>query len=125
MLAICAVCWFCGKEFIMLGRHTWRCKERLNQNPSVNTVNQIPVMHSPIRISNTNDIKCCCSKSCKGTRGLKMHQRSCRLIHGKMMNCLQTLKSNRLKTLLIHPFILQPRILITWQIILKIRAFLF
>ena len=39
-------------------------------------------MHSPIRISNTNDIKCCCGKSCKGTRGLKMHQRNCRVIHG-------------------------------------------
>ena len=68
MLATWPVCSFCGKEFIMLGRHTWQCKERLNQNPSVNTVNQIPVMHSPIRISNTNDIKCCCGKSCKGTK---------------------------------------------------------
>ena len=39
-------------------------------------------MHSPVRISNTNDVKCYCGKSCKGTRGLKMHQRSCRVIHG-------------------------------------------
>ena len=27
-------------------------------------------------------LKCCCSKVCKGARGLKMHQRSCRVIDG-------------------------------------------
>ena len=27
-------------------------------------------------------IKCCCGKVCKGARGLKMHQRSCRVILG-------------------------------------------
>ena len=42
----------------------------------------MPVMHSLFRISNTDDVKCCCGKSCKGTKGLKMHQRSCRVIHG-------------------------------------------
>ena len=26
--------------------------------------------------------KCCCGKACKQTRGLKMHQRSSRVIHG-------------------------------------------
>ena len=25
-------------------------------------------------------VKCCCGKVCKGARGLKMHQRSCRVI---------------------------------------------
>ena len=74
MLAICAVCSFCGKDFVTLGRHSWRCKEKINQ--------EMPVVHSPVRISNTNDVKCYCGKSCKGTRGLKMHQRSCRVIHG-------------------------------------------
>ncbi|CAB4032436.1 Hypothetical predicted protein [Paramuricea clavata] len=34
------------------------------------------------KISNTDDVKCYCGKSFKGTRGLKMHQRSCRVIHG-------------------------------------------
>ncbi len=42
----------------------------------------MPVIHSAVRISNTDDVKCYCGKSCKGTRGLKMHQRSCRVIHG-------------------------------------------
>ena len=81
MLAICAVCSFCGKEFVTLGRHSWRCKQKLNQNLPGNTVNQMPVIHSAVRISNTDDVKCYCGKSCKGTRGLKMHQRSC-VIHG-------------------------------------------
>ena len=45
--------------------------------------NQAPVMNSPnIVISRRSVIKCCCGKICKGARGLKMHQRSCRVIHG-------------------------------------------
>ena len=44
---------------------------------------QAPVMNSPnIVISRRSVIKCCCGKICKGARGLKMHQRSCRVIHG-------------------------------------------
>ncbi len=60
MLAICAVCSFCGKEFVTLGRHSWRCKQKLNQNLPGNTVNQMPVIHSAVRISNTDDVKCYC-----------------------------------------------------------------
>ena len=41
MLAICAVCSFCGKDFVTLGRHSWRCKEKINQDRPANTVNQI------------------------------------------------------------------------------------
>ena len=82
MLVICAVCAFCGKEFVTLGRHSWRCKQRLNHDRPGKSVNQMPVMYSPVRISNTNDVKCYCGKSCKGKRGLKMHQRSCRVLHG-------------------------------------------
>ncbi len=33
-------------------------------------------------LSSRTVIKCCCGKVCKGARGLKMHQRSCRVIHG-------------------------------------------
>ena len=69
MLLVCAVCSFCGKEFVTLGRHSWRCKQRLNNNPPVASANQMPVMHSPARISNTNEVKCHCGKSCKGARG--------------------------------------------------------
>ena len=31
-------------------------------------------------VCNTDHVKCCCGKQCKGLRGLKMHQRSCRVI---------------------------------------------
>ena len=27
-------------------------------------------------------VKCCCGRLCKGNRGLKMHQRSCRVVLG-------------------------------------------
>ena len=32
-------------------------------------------------IAKQSALKCCCGKVCKGERGLKMHQRSCRLVH--------------------------------------------
>ena len=36
-------------------------------------------------------VKCCCGRLCKGNRGLKMHQRSCRVILGlKMINFVLT-----------------------------------
>jgi len=30
--------------------------------------------------SNCHSVKCCCGKMCKGIRGLKMHQRTCRVV---------------------------------------------
>ena len=32
--------------------------------------------------ANSQEIACCCGKECKGMKGLKMHQRSCRTLHG-------------------------------------------
>ena len=75
--------WFCGKEFVSLGRHSWRCKSKVeyNQEP---TANVNPVMEMPAQeclpVRSCKAIKCCCGKVCKGPRGLKMHQRSCRII---------------------------------------------
>ena len=72
MLAICAVCSFCGKDFVTLGRHSWRCKEKINQDRPANTVNQnMPVMHSPVRISNTNDVSVIVVNHVKVRGGLK------------------------------------------------------
>ena len=87
MLLVCVVCSFCGKDFVTLGRHSWRCRQRVHQgeqdHSAQNMANQAPVMNSPnIVISRRSVIKCCCGKICKGARGLKMHQRSCRVIHG-------------------------------------------
>ena len=83
LLFTCVICSFCGQDFVTLGRHSWRCKERINHaeqdNPST-TTSQMPVMQSPnVVLSKRTVIKCCCGKICKGTRGLKMHQRSCHL----------------------------------------------
>ena len=87
MLLVCIICSFCGKDFVTLGRHSWRCKQRVNHAEqdysNDNTGNQKPVMNSPnVIISSQTVIKCCCGKTCKGARGLKMHQRSCRVING-------------------------------------------
>ena len=81
MLLVCTVCSFCGKDFVSLGRHSWRCKQRVNQEST--TTREAPVVNSPaVVISKRTVIKCCCGKICKGNRGLKMHKRSCRVIQG-------------------------------------------
>ena len=86
MLLICVVCSFCGKDFVTLGRHSWRCKQRVHDAEqdhfAENAGKQTPAINSPtVVISSRHVIKCCCGKVCKGARGLKMHQRSCRVIH--------------------------------------------
>jgi hypothetical protein len=43
----------------------------------------VPVVNSPtVVISSRTVVKCCCGKIFKRTRGLKIHQRSCCVIHG-------------------------------------------
>ena len=86
MLLTCVVCSFCDKDFVTLRRHSWRCKQRINQaeqDPPDATTRQVPVMQSPnVPVSSRTVVKCCCGKICKGARGLKIHQRSCQVIHG-------------------------------------------
>ena len=89
MLSICVACSFCGQDFVSLGRHSsdsWRCKQRVNHaeqdRPDI-TSREVPVMQSPnVPVPSRTVVKCCCGKICKGARGLKMHQRSCQVIHG-------------------------------------------
>ena len=91
MLLVFVVCSFCGKDFKSVGRHSWRCKEKLHSDNSGNE-QQIPNNSGmpnidndnaqSTTICNTSTIICCCGKTCKGLRGLKMHQRSCRVVHG-------------------------------------------
>ena len=79
------VCSFCEKDFVSLGRHAWRCKQRIHRPERHNVgEEQLPNDHDPVadtayRVCLT---KCCCGKLCKGNRGLKMHQRSCRVVLG-------------------------------------------
>ena len=79
------ICGFCGKEFVSLGRHTWRCKNKVNFNGNVEE-NAVPAVEfraqECLSPSSYKVVKCCCGKVCKGARGLKMHQRSCRVIDG-------------------------------------------
>ena len=87
LLLVCAICSFCGKNFESLGRHQWRCKQKIhhveNVDNSTTLLGKMPVITSPgIGTPKRSGIKCCCGKVCKGARGLKMHQRSCRVILG-------------------------------------------
>ena len=41
MLAILIVCTYCGKDFQSLGRHSWRCKEKINTSELNKTLNVI------------------------------------------------------------------------------------
>ena len=86
MLSICVACSFCGQDFVSLGCHSWRCKQRINHaeqdRPDI-TSREVPVMQSPnVPVPSRTVVKCRCGKICKGARGLKMHQRSCQVIHG-------------------------------------------
>ena len=93
------LCSFCGVDFISINRHLWRCPKRpeaqkqrtecsdssVDQTLSENHINNNP--------SNTEQIKCACGKSCKGLRGLKSHQRSCRTIKTLCNDMLEDLET--------------------------------
>ena len=75
------ICGFCGKEFISVGRHSWRCKSKvLYDQENSASVKQVMEMPSQDCLPVKSAVKCCCGKICKGARGLKMHQCSCRVI---------------------------------------------
>ena len=86
LLLVCVICSFCGKNFESLGRHEWRCKQKIHHanNAENRTLRgRMPVISSPaVGTPKRGGIKCCCGKVCIGDRGLKMHQRSCRIISG-------------------------------------------
>ena len=66
------VCSFCGQDFKSLGRHTWRCKEKLKTaEKAENVPNNSSNLHKstlPITIdestevSNCSHVKCCYGK---------------------------------------------------------------
>ena len=92
ILSVLVVCEFCGNDFKSLGRHIWRCKSRA-ENPTNQQNNEAPQappevaadnvelpVEQPAAGPNTTDVHCTCGKKCRGIRGLRMHQRSCRVI---------------------------------------------
>ena len=88
LLCIGVICNFCEKDFISINRHTWRCKSRISRNEGDHygdvrreAIEVLPVENINV-ISNSNELKCSCGKKCKGLRGLRSHQRSCKAIKG-------------------------------------------
>ena len=98
-LIVLVICSYCYVDFKSIGRHAWRCKEKLNNQQSVNEKNEEPtltdrslteetnvsneaVLRNRGRISNADYAQCCCGKKCKGLRGLKAHRRSCQFVKG-------------------------------------------
>ena len=80
IFAVFIVCSFCGKDFKSLGHHSWRFKKR-RSNSSATDEQPIPTLQDEsnqvcIRIV----VKFSCGKECKGVKGLKVHQRRCRVI---------------------------------------------
>ena len=98
-------CEYCNKDFISLGRHSWRCKARItsavndqryssyNANFSGNNASSNGLNNNKNQITTNTDtqilyVKCVCGKLCKGRRGLTAHQRSCKVFRdiGKAVN---------------------------------------
>jgi len=68
------VCSFCGHDFQSVNRHAWRCQARMEEvNPEKGDETEEPN-------NLAGELKCICGKVCKGLRGLRGHQRSCRSI---------------------------------------------
>ena len=65
------VCSFCGKDFVLLGRHAWRCKHRITQEerPSAGVDEDANESVAADASSRVCLLKCCCGRLCKGNRG--------------------------------------------------------
>jgi len=80
IFAVFIACVYYGKDFQSLGRHTWRCKKKLNNTSEPNETEKKALQLDSEPVSGCNIVKCVCGKECKGMKGLKMHQRRCRVM---------------------------------------------
>ena len=108
LFAVMVICSFCGDNFKSLGRHSWRCKKKMNFNTGDNlNGNQQSQQQSHSQVlldsgntntslspSNCHSVKCCCGKICKGIRGLKMHHRTCRVVKDLTDETFEFVKEN-------------------------------
>ena len=67
--------------------NVWHCKKKLNTDIGYSGVDssiqkQISPDSMPVITNGDKDVKCTCGKQCKGLKGLKAHQCSCRVIQG-------------------------------------------
>ena len=96
LLFIFAVCSFCGKEFVSLGRHSRRCKSKLHRESESSNARNIsspllPPESIKVVTNGCKNVNCSCGKQCKGLKGIKAHQRLCRIIQGLHGNLLYDL----------------------------------
>ena len=68
----------CGKDLVALGRHQWQCTQRVHRSTTVSPLATDTV--SRVRKIDVASIKCYCGKSCKGIKGLRIHEKSCRIV---------------------------------------------
>ena len=99
LLAFFGICKFCGDEFKVVGRHEWRCRSKnieenvTTQSSQASRVNEfIPSTHDDHGRCDTGEIECACGQKFKGLRGIKRHQRSCKVIKGLSVNLSRDLQ---------------------------------
>ena len=69
--AVFIACVYCGKDFQSLGRHSWRCKKKLNNTSKPNEPEKTALQLDSEPVSGYNIVKHVCGKECKGMKGLK------------------------------------------------------
>ena len=72
-------CVYCGKDFQSVGRHSWRCKKKLHNVDEQGDSGNITLQRDSESNGACMVVKCSCGRECKGMKGLKMHQRKCRI----------------------------------------------
>ena len=105
---------FCNKDFVSLGRHSWRCRRRRTQQQSSESDTHnfgndqdsnfersnltIEPLLQQSSIANIHHVYCGCGKKCKGLHGLKTHHRTCRFVMGLNEELVQPEQDNELET---------------------------
>ena len=79
IVAVFVVCSYCGKDIELIGCHSWRCKKQLENSTGPNCCINITQERDSGVKAVCEIITCSCGKECKGGKGLKMHQRRCRV----------------------------------------------
>ena len=99
-------CEFCGQDFMVVGRHIWRCPARITSSahpaqsfsvqgaPDTSFQGPIAAGIAPTHAENAGLASelttCVCGRQCKGRRSLAAHQRTCRsfrdLLSGQCQN---------------------------------------
>ena len=76
------ICSYCEQDFVALSRHQWRCKKQMPSNHEPNETSNVAITVKQDPTNTIETVNYCCGKACKGTNGLKLHQRRCRDLEG-------------------------------------------